>query len=1097
MRKYIVVVLLIAILPAVVAADGNERPLAEAGLDQTATRGAPVYLDATGSHDPDGEPIATEWTIRRPNGTTRTPDCPTCPRTSFTPRATGTYAVTVRVTDDDGASATDTLYVTVEPGDPPTVTLDGPDAARTDHAATYRAAAAPGIAPLTTLVWYVDGIRVRTTTLDERRRTDTLTHYFDQSGDHTVRVRATDTDDRHATARTRTSVITDGAATNGSTDPSTNPTPAPTHQSPDTDLVLDGPRVLTGTEPLRGTYRVLDASDDATTAIHVDGGRRHLGRTATLTLHPGIHDITATSDDTPVRFPDNTTTVIADPAPTITITDIQTGPGITIDASATDALDNLDTLTISIDGTQVHHRARTALDHIKHTHTTLRTTYRQPTLKPGNHTITITATDTRNQTTSKTKTISAPRPPEIISAEFTERENNRTAYDHRLPPENYTAHHITRIALNGATPSDVTIVSEPSSEETFRITDAPYDRTREYDATTDTLTIHDYWAIDIPRRAHVGTRVVWKGQLGQGLTLKEFRAYPSDPVIRYTIDDDGMAPYMNQRGMVINASRTFDPDDTPLTFYWRGDASAVKYSPRVAKAGTLGESTLVVHDDNEGVSEQTYNFTNGYVPAIEEITEVSNGPYRWNESVRFRVSSSAERLLKNRYEKNLEVGIRILGEGSVVSWNKSYPLVYEGSRQGSAVQFSGVISVPAAEFVDGNPSVELFNARGGEWNTVSEVLPEVWGLQQGPPEVVNETVIDAEYLVERPTYTTQVVRSEQKRNELLGSGYSIMGSEQVGTSHTVEERRLVEPAQYETRYKTFSQRGYLEAFLSVNEAWKEGSSSTTREERTVTEYEWRNSRSGNGWFTGETRRVLIDDADYKTYRQYRYDRRVERTGTKTVTRYRSGRVPYEVTEQVRRCNDFFGCYWATVTETRWKTVREPYQTTVSYTYWTTETETYWGLSKRSWDHEFTGQTSRVKVQNARYGTEYRYGYERTYVDRVTTYTATRQVQTSAATYEWVTTETTSNVLDAASFATDPTRRISASKPIFEWTMQKQTGTQTEWVDTPISESVVAKTRLTVRQTLEVPYVEELSWETVVRELVNTTTRTVNGYEPAE
>ncbi|WP_227260163.1 PKD domain-containing protein [Salarchaeum japonicum] len=1095
------VVLILALLPTAVAADGNERPLAEAGLDQTATRGAPVYLDATGSHDPDGELTETTWTIRHPNGTTRTPDCATCPRTTFTPQTTGTYAVTVRVTDDDGATASDTLYVTVEPGDPPTATLDGPDATPTGDAATYRVAATAGTAPLATISWYVDGTRVRTTALDAAEDADTLTHYFDQPGDHTVHVRVTDDDDTHATARTHTSAFTTPAEptnTPDAPDDGANPTTAPptTDTPADTTPLLRGPRVVTGEQPLTAPYRVTDRPADATTRLYVDDTLRHRGHTATLTLAPGVHDISATTDATPVRFPDNTTTVIADPAPTALIHDVQTGPGLTVTASATDALHNLDTLTISLDGTPIHHRARTDLDHIKHTHTTLRTTYRHPTLSPGNHTLTITATDTRNQTTTATKTISAPRPPEIISANFVGRDD-RTAYDHRLSPQNYIAHHITKIALNGATPADVTIQSEPSSEETFRITTPPYDRTREYDATTDTLILHDYWAVDIPRQAHIGTRVLWNGQLGSELSLGEFRAYPSDPVIRYTIDDNGMYPYFHQRGMVINASRTFDPDDETLEFEWKGSGAVKKVSPRIAKAESLSRLTLVVRDGNGGVSRQTYSFTNGYVPPIGEITEVSSGPYQWNDSVQFRVSSSAERLLKNRYERNLQVGIRILGEGRVLSWDKSYPLVYEGSRQGSAVQFSGVVSIPAKEFVDGNPSVELFNEQGGDWNAVSEVLPDVWGLQQGPPEVVNESVIGAEYLVERPTYTTQVVRSEQKKNELLGSGYEITSAEQVGMRHTVEERRLVAPAQYETEYKTFSQQGYLEAFLSVNDAWREGASSTTLEERSVTEYEWRDSRSGSGQFTGETRRVLIDDADYKTYRQYRYDRRVQRTGTKTVTRYRMGRVPYEVTEQVRRCNDFFGCYWATVTETRWKTVQEPYQTTVSYTYWTTETETYWGLSKRSWDHEFTGQTSRVKVQNARYGTEYRYSYERTYTERVTTYTATRQVQTSDPTYEWVPVESTSDILDAASIAADPTQRISESDPITAWTMQKRTGTQTEWVDTPVREEIVAKTRLTVRQTLKVPYVRELSWEVVERKVVNTTTRTVNGYEPAE
>ncbi|QDX40923.1 PKD domain-containing protein [Salarchaeum sp. JOR-1] len=1091
------VVLLLTLLPATVAASGNERPLAEAGLDQTATRGAPVYLDSTGSYDPDGELAETEWTIHRPNGTTGIPDCATCPTTAFTPRSTGTYAVTVRVTDTDGASATDTLYVTVEPGDPPTVTVDGPDAVRTDHAATYRAAATPGIAALTSISWYVDGTRLRTTTLDETRRTDTLTHYFDGPGDHTVRVRVTDTDDRHATAHTRTSALTGSNTTNQSTDPTAHAPPPLIGQTADADPRLRGPRVLTGAEPLSGTYRVTDAPNNTPTTIHVDGQRRHFGRTATLTLQPGIHDIAATVDTTTIRFPDNTTTVIADPAPTVAINDIQTGPGITISASATDALDNLDTLTISIDGRSVYHRARTDLDHIKHRHTTLRTTYRRAAIEPGNHTVTITATDTRNQTTTETKTVSAPRPPEIISARFTEREDNRTAYDHRLPPESYTAHHITRIALNGATPADVTLVSTPTVTDVLELPTHVHERNRAYNRQTDILTVHTYWAADIPKVGQVSHAVNWRGTLVSKSTQQSFKAHPSDPVIRYTIDSEGVTGNFDQRGIVINASKTFDPDDTNLTFYWKGGATALDVSPKVAKTESHYRSTLVVHDNNKGKSEQTYSFLDGYVPEIETITEVSVGPYRLNDSVLFRVSSIAAMLPKNTYELNLDIGVRVPGSGHVLSWKKEYGLVYDGPRRGTGVQFSGTVSVPVEAFENGQPVVELFNKNGGSWNVVRKPLPSISKIPHGKPIVADDTVVDAEYLVESPTYTTQVVRSEQKKNELLGSGYAITRKERVGTLYTVEERRLVRSAQYETRYKTFSQQGYLEAFLSVNEAWREGPSSMTLEERSVTESEWRDSRSGKGRFTGETRRVLIDDADYQTYRQYRYDRRVERTGTKTVTRYRMGRVPYEVTEQVRRCNDFFGCYWATVTETRWKTVYESYQTTVSYTYWTTESETYWGLSKRSWDHEFTGRTSRVKVQNARYGTEYRYSYERTYTERVTTYTATRQVQTAPATYKWVTTDTTRSVLDAAALATDPTRRISDSEPTFEWTLRKQTGTQTEWVDEPASKSAVSKTKLTVRQEIVIPYVNEELRTFTPETIVNTTTKTVSGYEPVE
>lgn len=110
---------------AVVAAD--DRPLAEAGLDQTVSQGATVYLDAGGSVAPDGNIVGYEWRIERPNGTVGGPVCPTCERTRFVPEETGTYAVSVTVTDQNGQTDTDTMYVTVLQVVGPEATVDGPD----------------------------------------------------------------------------------------------------------------------------------------------------------------------------------------------------------------------------------------------------------------------------------------------------------------------------------------------------------------------------------------------------------------------------------------------------------------------------------------------------------------------------------------------------------------------------------------------------------------------------------------------------------------------------------------------------------------------------------------------------------------------------------------------------------------------------------------------------------------------------------------------------------------------------------------------------------------------------------------------------------
>jgi hypothetical protein len=114
MRGVVVVGLLALAIAAAGVAAANEPPMAEAGLDQDSTVNSTVYLDAGGSLDPDGDIVSYDWAIERPNGTTTVPDCGTCSLTHFVPMRSGQYNVTVTVTDDDGASINDTMYVTVE-----------------------------------------------------------------------------------------------------------------------------------------------------------------------------------------------------------------------------------------------------------------------------------------------------------------------------------------------------------------------------------------------------------------------------------------------------------------------------------------------------------------------------------------------------------------------------------------------------------------------------------------------------------------------------------------------------------------------------------------------------------------------------------------------------------------------------------------------------------------------------------------------------------------------------------------------------------------------------------------------------------------------
>lgn len=171
----------------------TEGPLADAGLDQTVTVNTTVYLDAGGSTAPEGSIDAYEWNIETPAGDTVDPDCPDCVRTSFVPDETGTYAVTVTVTDDEGQTDTDTLYVEVEPYDPPEITVDGPTAVPAGESRTISLDATATEEPFSSVLWYHDGDRKTVDSLpDEKSVTHETTITFADPGIHTVNATVAD-----------------------------------------------------------------------------------------------------------------------------------------------------------------------------------------------------------------------------------------------------------------------------------------------------------------------------------------------------------------------------------------------------------------------------------------------------------------------------------------------------------------------------------------------------------------------------------------------------------------------------------------------------------------------------------------------------------------------------------------------------------------------------------------------------------------------------------------------------------------------------------------------------------------------------------------
>lgn len=176
-----------AVASADAASDANEAPLADAGLDQEVPVNATVYLDASGSRDPDGSIESYEWSIERPDGDRMEPACADCARTEFRVTTSGTYEVTVTVTDDDDATSSDTLYVEANEIEGPSVEVSGPVDVTANTSVTFTATAQAGANELANVEWTVDETKTADRQLTGESGTDDLTTRFDP-GTHELSV---------------------------------------------------------------------------------------------------------------------------------------------------------------------------------------------------------------------------------------------------------------------------------------------------------------------------------------------------------------------------------------------------------------------------------------------------------------------------------------------------------------------------------------------------------------------------------------------------------------------------------------------------------------------------------------------------------------------------------------------------------------------------------------------------------------------------------------------------------------------------------------------------------------------------------------------
>ncbi|WP_435194068.1 PKD domain-containing protein [Natronomonas sp. EA1] len=1059
-RTLVIVLLLTGGTADAVTLEGNEAPLADAGLDQQATRGSTVLLDATGSTDPDGAIAAYEWTIRTPDGRTTVPDCASCGRTEFVPRRTGEYAVSVRVTDDDGATRTDTLYVTVENGSTvvgPAVTLTGPTRPPVDTPATYTATATAGDAPLDTLTWQVGAGPARTRTVSGSTATEELTRVFRSTSADSVRVTVRDTAGRTDTATLPVnprSVRQPIPSTTG--DPTSGSLPA---VDPARSPIIEGPQLVLG-RSLEATYSVRPGSAANVTGIQwfADRIRRGSGRQTTVDWAPGDHHLFAVVEyesgpDAIATFEDGSRNVTADPRPEISVTPTLSANGISGNATGSDAYGNLRSVRVYLDGEQVDGSTTRATPKSRDV-TSAKTAFSASGVEAGQHNLTVVARDARGQAARETIPINATGLPEVVFSGFVNAPVD--SFHPRINASRYTGHHVLKLQLNGVDPEDVSVEYRGADRvDAVRLNESRWGDV--YNPDNDTITYHSLWGSRTADDIQITSR--WEsGQVAVstiGTSRDVLDVENSPPEIRTSYPHDGTETtnstnhertHPGDAGILIDACDSFDPDNSSLTYRWYrlSDDTAVT-GDCTYEANSTEIVNLKVIDGQQQDQSKQLKFHHYYVPELRASSpETSQG----GDYATVRVTTEPYSFTKSRYDATL--GIRTnYSDIEVVNWshdritkedlNDELGSGLSSSRLG-AERYEGYLRVPkAALSVDTPPvKVTLFNINYSRTATRSIVLDPI---HSGNQTQIRNVSVSAHYIVQTQDTSRLTVQTRDAVQSRSEDGYRVVEKRNTGTKYFIEKYTKVANATYETRTEAFATRHQRDLFMESGLDWRAAGKRTYTETETVTKTEWRDRRGGTGTFTGETRNVLVHDARYRTEYQYERDRTVTRT-----------RTEYDI-----RCRIGF-CV--------------PIVRTTTYT--TTVTDTYWARHNlRGGDP--TGRSRRTLIESAEYKTQYQYEYETTRKQTYTEYLASKEVQTAPAEYEWVDFMTTQQRSTAVYYdklsekysSSETEYRISETESSPEWIMVRTNGTETTKVAQPDPSDTVLETRATFDGTVEV------------------------------
>jgi len=290
----------------------NKAPSADAAANRTTQKvEEPISFDATGSMDTDGRITDYAWAFG--DGTTATG--PTATHTYTSP---GDYTVTLTTGDNDGASSTDTIDVTVQPNEPPTADLDAnKTTAKIGRPIDFDAAGS--FDPDGTIERYEWDLGDGTTATGT-----SLTHSYDSAGTYRVALTLTDDKGKSTTETVDVTVDTDEA-------PSVTADATPTAVDPDETVSFSG----SASDPDGTVERYEWAFGDGSTATGANPSHAY-GSTGTYTATLTVTDSYGTTSSDTV-----TIDVSQNDAPSVSLsanrTEVNPGEPIAFDATVSDA----------------------------------------------------------------------------------------------------------------------------------------------------------------------------------------------------------------------------------------------------------------------------------------------------------------------------------------------------------------------------------------------------------------------------------------------------------------------------------------------------------------------------------------------------------------------------------------------------------------------------------------------------------------------------------------------------------------------------------------------------------------------------------------